>query len=76
MARRVKPVHLPDENDLFPGITITEAATLTGYHRRTILYHVLEGNLRARKSGRVWIIDIESIHQLRDQSNPNSSFIN
>ena len=75
MPRQIKSVHLPDANDLFPGITITEAAALTGYHRRTILYHLLEGNLRARKSGRIWLIDIESIDQLIDGSKLNFNFI-
>lgn len=59
----------------FPGITVTETAEIMGLNRMTVLYHIDRGNLRVRKSGRVWLIDVESIRQLARLNGNNLSIM-
>lgn len=41
-------------------LTIAEVAATWGVHRNHVLFAVYRGRLDARKSGRVWLITLES----------------
>lgn len=74
-----KKAHTPkypcSQEEFFAGVTIQDAAQLLHYHRETIIYHINRGTLRARKSGRIWLIDLKSIRQLAGEQHPNYAFM-
>jgi len=73
MSRRHKPRYIPQENEFFPGVTVRDAAEMLCTFHTVVRYHIDRGNLKARQSGKTWLIDLESIRQLRDRSTRNVS---
>lgn len=51
-------------------MTTNEAAAALGLTRRRVIALINSGKLKAEKPGRDWIVDSESVEELRQQKRP------
>jgi hypothetical protein len=42
-------------------VTLTEAARIVSRHRKTVLIQIWKGTVKARDTGGVWLVDLQSL---------------
>lgn len=71
MRRQKLPPLYIGADDVQMVVTVSEAAKLAKVNRRTIMYHIIDDNLTARQTGKMWLISLKSLVVLYKLSHVN-----